>query len=159
MSGDSSYAGLLGMEDGTALGNSDWHRVTQEDINAFGRLTKDEDPYHVDSDWARENSVLGTPISFGFLTMSYLTYFLHQALGKLGIASDDTQLFNFGFNRVRLPEPVPVDAEIRGNFTFAGARVRDSGGVEVTVNATVEIRGNERPALVADWLFVAMTDY
>jgi acyl dehydratase len=155
----SGFSSFLEMQPGTELGASDWHRVSQEDITAFARLTKDEDEYHVNPDWARDNAPLGTTISFGFLTMSMLTYFSHQVFGNLGVgAGDDTQMFNFGFNRVRMPEPVPAGAEIRGHFTFGGARVRDAGGVEITVSVSVEIKDNDRPALVADWLFVAVKD-
>ncbi|HEY5761826.1 MAG TPA: MaoC/PaaZ C-terminal domain-containing protein [Rhodocyclaceae bacterium] len=151
------FLSLLDMRPGTELGASDWYAVTQEDIDAFARLTRDEDPYHTDPGWAREHSPLETTISFGFLTMSMLTHFLHQVFGRLGIESgDDIQVFNFGFNRVRMPEPVPAGAEIRGRFSFVGARLRDNGGAEITVNAVVDIKGNDRPALVAEWLFVAV---
>ena len=153
----SDYTELLNMPAGTALGRSDWHRVTQEDINQFAMLTKDEDPFHIDPEWAKQNSPLGTTISFGFLTLSMLTYFSHQVFNRAGFfSSQETQLFNFGFNQIRLPEPVPAGAEIRGNFTFAGARVRDSGGIEFTTDIVIEIKGNERPALVAQWLGVAV---
>ena len=154
-----NFNSLLEMRPGTELGFSNWHTVTQQDITAFAKLTKDEDPYHVDPDWARDSAPLGTTISFGFLTMSMLTYFSHQVFDKLGLESgNDTQMFNFGFNRVRMPEPVPAGAEIRGRFAFSGARVRDNGGVEITVDAVVDIKGNDRPALVAEWLFVAVRD-
>jgi acyl dehydratase len=150
---------LLGMQPGTELGTSDWHTVTQEDINKFAVLTRDEDPFHTDPKWARANSPLGITISFGFLTMSMLTWFSHQVFAALGISSgDDTQMINFGFNRVRMPEPVPAGAEIRGRFTFGGARVRENGGTEITVNVVVDIKDTVRPALVAEWLFVAVKD-
>ena len=130
-----NFNSLLDMRPGTELGVSQWHTVTQQDITAFAKLTKDEDPYHVDPEWARDNAPLGTTISFGFLTMSMLTFFSHQVFDKLGLESgDDTQMFNFGFNRVRMPEPVPAGAEIRGRFAFSGARVRDNGGIEITVD-------------------------
>lgn len=146
------------MQPGTELGASDWHRISQEDINAFAKLTRDEDEYHINPEWARLHSPLGKTISFGFLTMSMLTFFSHQVFADIGVeTSADTQLFNFGFNRVRMPEPVPAGARIRGHFTFVSARTRDAGGVEITVKAVVEIEGNERPAVVADWLFVAVT--
>lgn len=151
------FTSLLEMPAGTDLGSSDWYRVTQEDINTFATLTKDEDPFHIDPEWAQANSPLGTTISFGFLTLSMLTYFSYQVFGRAGFAAgNDTQMFNFGFNRIRLPEPVPAGAEIRGNFTFTGARVRDNGGVEFTTDVVIEIKGNERPALVAQWLGVAV---
>jgi acyl dehydratase len=146
------------MEPETGLGCSDWYCVTQEDITAFAKLTKDEDDYHINPDWARSHSPLGTTISFGFLTMSLLTYFSRQVFERIGIKSGaGTQMFNFGFNRVRMPEPVPAGARLRGHFVFSGARVREAGGVEITVGVKVEIEGKERPALVADWLFVAVT--
>lgn len=147
------------MPSGTELGVSAWHKVSQEDINEFAKLTRDEDPYHTEPGWAREHAPLGTTISFGFLTLSMLTFFLHQVLDRLGIqAGDDTQMFNLGFNRVRLPEPVPAGAEIRGRFALGASRVRDAGGVELAFDVVVEIRGNDRPALVAEWLGVAVSD-
>ncbi len=145
------------MSPGTDLGASAWHRVTQDDVDAFGRLTRDEDPFHTDPEWAQQSSPFGTTISFGFFTMAMLTYFAHQVLEKHGIVSDDdTQMLNFGFNRVRMPEPVPVGSEIRGRFVFSGMRERPAGGIEITLTTSVEIRGNDRPALVAEWLFVAV---
>lgn len=154
----SPFKVLLDLEPGSELGMSDWHRITQEDINAFGKLTLDEDPYHVNPAWARDHSPLGTTISFGFLTMSMLTWMSHQVFRGLGINTDgDTQLFNFGFNRLRLPEPVPAGAEIRGRFSLARAQVRQSGGIEIALDVTVDIRGKDRPALVAEWLFVAVS--
>jgi acyl dehydratase len=150
---------LLEMPPGTELGVSEWHKVTQEDINAFAKLTRDEDPYHTEPAWAREHSPLGTTIAFGFLTLSMLTCFLHQVFDRIGIrAGEDSQLFNFGFNRVRLPEPVPAGAEIRGRFALDGSKVRQAGGIELTFDVIVEIKGKDRPALVAQWLGVAVTE-
>lgn len=155
--GRRNYRSVLDMAPGTDLGTSDWHRVTQADIDAFAKLTRDEDEFHIDPEFAAAHSPLGTTISFGFLTMSMLTCFSHQVFGRAGIvAGDGVQLFNLGFNRVRMPEPVPAGAEIRGRFTFRGARIRENGGVEFTTDAVVEIRGNDRPALVAEWLGVAV---
>ena len=159
MSGSSAggIQALLDIAPGTELGVSDWHTVTQADINAFASLTRDEDPYHTDPDWARAHSHLGTTISFGFLTLSMLTAFSHEVFDKLSVSpGDDAQMFNFGFNRVRLPEPVPAGAAIRGRFTFAGSRVRDAGGIELSFDVVVEIKGRDRPALVCEWLAVAV---
>ena len=93
------FTELLEMMPGTELGSSDWYTVTQNDINTFATLTKDEDPYHVDPDWAKLNSPLSTTISFGFLTLSMLTYFSYQVFERAGFAhADNTQLFNLGIN-------------------------------------------------------------
>lgn len=148
---------ILELPQGADMGVSAWHRVTQDDVDAFARLTHDTDPFHNDPEWASQASPLGTTISFGFFTLAMLSHFANQVLADLGIESgDETQMLNFGFNRVRMPEPVPVGSEIRGQFVFAGCRERPAGGLEITLTATIEIRGNERPALVADWLFVAV---
>lgn len=152
-----AFESLLRLQPGADLGLSEWFTVTQQDITAFATLTRDEDEYHINPEWAREHSPLGTTISFGFLTMSMLTHLSREVFANFGIGADeDTQMFNFGFNRVRMPEPVPVGARIRGKFSFEGARMRPAGGLEVTVGVIVEIEGNDRPALVAEWLFVAV---
>lgn len=148
---------LLEMPPGTELGVSGWHRVTQSAIDEFGKLTFDPSPHHNDPEWAARHSHTGTTISYGFFTLSLLTYLSQQVFDEHEIGGDEsTQMLNFGFNRVRLPESVPAGAEIRGRFTLAGARWRDSGGLEVTLDTVVEINGNDRPALVAEWLFVAV---
>jgi acyl dehydratase len=145
------------MPPGTELGVSDWLQVTQAQIDEFGRLTFDPSPHHNDPEWAAENSRTGSTISYGFFTLSLLTVFSQQVFARLEIGGDESiQLLNFGFNRVRLPESVPAGAEIRGRFTVSGARWRDAGGLEVTLDSVVEINGNDRPALVAEWLFVAV---
>ncbi len=150
---------LLSLPDGEELGTSEWYRVTQQEVDDFARLTHDEDRHHNDPDWARENSSIGKTISFGFFTLSLLSYFAQQVFEARGISSDAaTQMLNFGFDRLRMPEAVPVGSEIRGRFTYAGSRQRPRGGLEISVTAIVEIKSNARPALVADWLFVAVPD-
>ena len=81
------FTELLEMAPGTDLGSSDWYRVTQDDINTFATLTKDEDPYHINPEWAKDNSPLGTTISFGFLTLSMLTYFSYQVFERAGFVT------------------------------------------------------------------------
>ena len=153
------FSALADMTPGTDLGVSGWYTVTQPDIDAFAKLTRDEDPFHIDPAFARANSPVGETIAFGFQTLSLLTYFSHQVFAALGIAAEaGQQVFNFGFNRVRMPEPVPAGSRIRGRFTFAGARTRESGGLELRLDAVVEIDGSLRPALVAEWLFVVVGD-
>jgi len=153
------FAVLADLAPGTALGVSGWYTVMQTDIDEFAKLTRDEDPFHIDPAFAQVNSPVGATIAFGFQTLAMLTYFSHQVFGALGIAAEaGQQVFNFGFNRVRMPEPVPAGSRIRGHFTFAGARKRESGGLELRLDTVVEIDGRTRPALVAEWLFVVVGD-
>jgi acyl dehydratase len=143
---------LLAMPVGTELGVSDWVLIDQAMISDFGRITRDPDPMHVDPEWAAKNSPFGGTIAFGFQTMSLLTHLLRS------IHKDDlTSLaqgvnLNYGFDRMRLIAPVKVNSRIRGRFTL-GAERADGGGRKIRkVLATIEIEGEERPALVAEWL-------
>lgn len=148
---------LLSMAPGTELGHSDWMTITQEDVNTFGRLTSDPDPYHMDPEFARKHSSIGAPISYGFLTMSMLSHFSAQVFRKAGLSGSARagQLFNLGFDRLRLPEPVVVGAEIRGRFRHKAIAKREDGGYRITLDAIVDIKGIDRPALVAEWIFIA----
>lgn len=123
-------------------------------INGFGELTRDPDPMHVDVAWARTNSPYGNTIAFGFLTMSLLTYMLRDALGTGAPLRDrgPGHYLNYGFDRLRLIAPVPVGARIRGAFEVSETRVDERDRLFTTFHSIVEIEGEERPALVADWL-------
>jgi acyl dehydratase len=140
---------------GEKLGTSSWVTITQQMISDFGRLTNDPDPMHMDPDWCRENSPFGKPISFGFLTMSLLTGMHHEVL-SYAREERTTESFglNYGFNRLRLVEPVPVDSRIRGHFWVQDVTQRREGEYLMTVRVEVEIEGIERPALVGEWLAV-----
>lgn len=132
---------------------SDWVRITQEMIDEFGKCTLDPDPMHIDPEWSAAGP-FGTTISFGFLTMSLLSHLMRAALG-LPHARDlsvNGYYLNYGFERLRLISPVKVDARIRGRFRVVERRNDEHGRVLSTFHCVVEIEGEERPALVADWL-------
>lgn len=133
---------------GTDLGTSEWFTVTQEDITGFGRATHDMDRMHVDPAWARENGPFGGTIAFGFFTLSLLTYFSHNTMKWESLG----EALNYGLNRVRFIEPVPVGARIRGVFTLKSAERRENGNELITFDCRVEIEGKEKPALIAEWL-------
>jgi acyl dehydratase len=140
---------------GSLLGVSPWHQVTQEDINAFGAATHDPDPNHIDPDYARTHGSYRFPIAFGFQTVALLTRLATDA----GIRPRDVaEEFNYGFDRLRLVAPVPVDSRIRGRFVLEGVKEREDGGFLVTYGVTVEIEGSERPALVAQWLALMFSE-
>lgn len=152
MSDTAQLDALLTMPAGTKLGVSDWVVIDQEMIDDFGRVTRDPDPMHIDPEWAANNSPFGETIAFGFLTISLLAHLLRS------IHNDDlTSLahgvnLNYGFDRVRLIAPVRVNSRVRGHFVLGDERA-DSGDRKIRkVLATVEIEGEDRPALVAEWL-------
>jgi acyl dehydratase len=132
---------------------SDWVRITQPMIDEFGRCTLDPDPMHVDPEWAASGP-FGTPISFGFLTISLLSRLLHAALGVPHAHEPDITGYylNYGFERVRLISPVKVDSRIRGRFQKVAQREDEKRRVRSTFHCVIEIEGEERPAMVADWL-------
>jgi len=138
---------------GEKLGTSSWATITQDMITQFGLLTNDPDPMHMDPAWCKVNSPFGKPIAFGFLTISLLTSMYHQVQGY---AREDrtTESFglNYGFDRLRLIEPVPVDSRVRGHFWVEKVARKREGEYLMTVRAEIEIDGIERPALAAEWL-------
>jgi acyl dehydratase len=133
---------------GQELGVSDWLTVTQEQIQAFAEVTRDRQWIHLDAERARTESPYRTTIAHGFLTLSLLSHLHAQAVQirgnfRLGV--------NYGLNRVRFPAPVPAGARIRAHSTLLSVQdVPD--GVQLTWSITVEIEGNPKPALVAEWL-------
>ena len=137
---------------------SDWIVVDQDRISAFGEITEDPDPHHVDPEYAAEHSPWGRTISFGFLTMSLMTPMLYQIYrypmdGGIG----DGYPASYGFEGVRLVAPVLSGSRIRGHFTVKDVRDRKPGQRQVTLGCRVEIEGEERPALVGDWLSIWLT--
>jgi acyl dehydratase len=132
---------------------SDWTLIDQKRISAFGRATDDPDPHHVDPDWAAQHSPSGKTISFGFLTVSLMTSMLYQ-VNRYELDGDPEHGFplNFGFNKLRFVTPVPVDSRIRGHFTVKDVTERKPGQSQTTLECRVEIEGEQRPALVGEWL-------
>jgi acyl dehydratase len=137
---------------GQDLGRSEWLTITQEMITDFGRVTLDgDDPMHNDPVWAKEQGPFGGIVSYGFLTLSLLTYFSHQ-ITKHELLK---YALNYGFDRVRIISPVPVGSRIRGHFVVGDVARRSDGGWQTKINVTVEIEGQEKPALTAEWLSIS----
>ena len=134
---------LLGQE----VAVSDWFEVTQERISEFAQATEDFQWIHVDVERAERESVYGTTIAHGFLTLSLLSCFLVESIELHGTRMG----VNYGFNRVRFTGPVPSGSRVRGRFVLA-ALEDVKGGVQMTWNVSVEREGEEKPVLVAEWL-------
>lgn len=134
---------------GTDVGVSDWKLIDQAMIDGFASLTGDDGPIHTDPVRAAEIAPFGGAIVQGFMMLSHLTGF-----AKALRLPDDGVAFrlNYGFDRVRIVTPVPVDSRIRGRFTVAGLDDRGPSAALLTLKAVVEIEGVDRPAVVADWL-------
>ena len=134
---------------GTELGVSDWKRIDQTAIDGFSALTGDAGPIHNDPREAARIAPFGGTIVQGFMLLGCLTGFAKTLrLPQDGVAFR----LNYGFDRVRIIAPVPVDSRIRGRFTLRDLVARGEGAALATFEAVIEIEGGDTPALVADWL-------
>ncbi len=138
---------------GRELGVSDWLTVDQARIDAFAACTGDRQWIHVDPERARRESPFGTTIAHGLLTLSLLPT-LREQIGVVpeGVA----QVLNYGSDRVRFLTPVKAGARIRARVTLTSAEPKGPGRVLLKTENTVEIEGEDRPALVADTLVLLM---
>jgi len=139
---------------GKVFGPSKEFLVTQEVIDQFASATQDLDPLHINPKWAAESGPFPTTISFGFLTMSYLTAMAHDVLGYEREERDGSNGYplNYGFNKLRFVAPVPVNSEITGTFTIKDMVERKPGQYLTVYEVVINIKGQETPALVGEWL-------
>ncbi len=130
---------------------SDWHPVEQENINQFGRAKGDEDWLHTDPQRAARESTFGGTIAFGFWTISMLTHLARQAAGR--DYPEGAQFgINYGFDRLRMMAPVRVGTRIRCHIRLLDVTPRGDSRILVKTENTIEVEGEEKPALVAEWL-------
>ena len=125
---------------------SDWITITQQQVNLFAEATGDHQWIHVDVERAQAGP-FGAPIAHGFLTLSLIPRFFMMALEIPSRMS-----INYGLNRVRFTAPVKSGKRVRGRFTLGRLDKLEGNGVQVTWSVTVEIEGEAKPALVAEWI-------
>jgi acyl dehydratase len=129
---------------GEELGVSEWHEVTQDEIDAFADATGDHQWIHVDPERAAETP-FGSTIAHGLYTLSLGPRFTFALFTIEGFAFG----LNYGYNKVRFPAPLPVDSRLRMRATPAS--VDDvPGGVQLTITQTFEREGEEKPVCVAE---------
>ena len=134
---------------GKPLGVSDWTTVTQEMIDRFADATGDHQWIHVDTARAAAEMPGGTTIAHGFLTLSLLPM-LSKSVYEVRQRSRG---LNYGSNRVRFTSPVPAGARVRAALVLKASEPVE-GGRRLVTEATVEIEGADRPALVAELITV-----
>lgn len=141
----------LAAQVGQTIGISGWFLVDQHRIDEFADTTQDHQFIHVDPERAKETPFGGT-IAHGFLTLSMLAPMVASC------KKPEVRLsVNYGFNRVRFLAPVRSGKRIRGRFTLLELVEKRPGQWQQTVEATVEIEGEDKPALVAEWIFQHFT--
>ena len=131
---------------GQELGVSDWHAVTQEEINAFADVTGDHQWIHVDPERAKETPFGGT-IAHGYYVLSLAPRFTYEMYTMTGFAF----ALNYGLNRVRFISPMPVGGKVRMRAKLLS--VDDvPGGAQLVTECTFEREGGEKPVCVAETL-------
>ena len=134
---------------GKEVGLTDWIVVDQERINQFADATGDHQYIHLDAERAAQTP-FGSTIAHGFLTLSLLS--MLSGMGG-GLKLENTVMgINYGLDKVRFLNPVKPGAKIRARFVLASAEEKKPGSFLLKHNVTVEIDGEEKPALIADWL-------
>lgn len=124
---------------------TDWVQLNQRQIDLFAEASGDFQWIHVDVERARQESPYGNTIAHGFLTLSLLGQFYAKHVSLPFCAMG----LNYGLNKVRFTSPVVAGSRLRGRFVLA--RLDEiAGGVQLTFQMTLEIEGQERPALVAE---------
>jgi acyl dehydratase len=131
---------------GDTFGPSSWVEIPQSKIDAFAAATGDDQWIHVDPERAKDGP-FGSTIGHGYLTLSLLPIASYEVIPRQG-----GMAINYGLNRVRFPAPVPVGSRLRTSFEVASVDEFD-GGAQVTMTATTEREGGDKPVCVAEGVF------
>lgn len=142
------YQGLVG----TKVAASDWVTVDQVMIDRFADLTGDRQFIHIDPVRAAATPV-GSTIAHGFLTLSLLG---GMGMDSIPLPTGMVMSMNYGFDKLRFLAPVRSGARVRGHFTLTGLEARGKGQHMLHYATYLEIEGEAKPALVADWLIMVV---
>lgn len=133
---------------GKEIGVSEWFELDQDKINGFADLTEDHMFLHVNPEAAKATPFGGT-IAHGLLTLSMMPVMAYQAMPgvegtKMGV--------NYGYDKVRFMAPVKSGKRIRGHFVVKSVEDKGDGRFALNQDVTIEIEGEEKPALCAEWI-------
>jgi acyl dehydratase len=142
--------GIAGLRElaGTTLGPTEWHEITQDQVNLFADATDDHQWIHVDPVRAADGPFGGT-IAHGYLTLSLIIPLWTSLLEIENIGMG----VNYGINKARFPAPVPVGGKIRLTAHVAAVDELDEKSVQLTVDFTMELEGSGKPAVAAQALY------
>src|SRR3569832_2207520 len=138
-----AYQAMVGKETGV----SSWHLIDQPRIDTYAEVIEDHQFIHVDPERAKKETAFGTTIAHGFLTMSLLSIMSYEVMPAIAGA---TMGVNYGFDKLRFISPVRSGKRVRGRFVLAEAKLRKPNELLTRTNVTVEIEGEDKPALVAE---------
>jgi acyl dehydratase len=138
---------------GQEVGTSSWLTIGQDRITSFAGATEDRQFIHVDPQAAAQTPFGGT-IAHGFLSLSLLS---RMAADAMLIPERVTMVVNYGFDKVRFLAPVGAGKRVRGRFALQSVEEKGPGQILLNHDVTVEIEGEDRPALWAQWLTLVYT--
>ena len=144
---------LFKAAEGTESATGDWMEVDQDRINQFADVTLDHQFIHVDPERAKDTP-FGTTIAHGFLTLSLLTHLGASAQPENQDPARHKGVVmgvNYGFDKVRFISPVTVGSRVRVHALLSKVEIKGNA-IQQTRTMTIEIEGQEKPALVADWI-------
>ena len=125
-----------------------WYTIHQQMINDFANATLDKQWIHVDEKRAAKESPFKSTIAHGFMSVAMISKLLEETFAiksvKMGL--------NYGLNKVRFPNPVPVNSELRMHTVVKEIEDLANNGIKITFLCTIEIKGQEKPACVAEFL-------
>src|SRR6202048_2245785 len=137
----SAYQKMVGHE----VGVSSWHLVDQNRIDVI----EDRQFIHIDPERAKKETPFGTTVAHGFLTMSLMSIMSYEVMP---VIEGTTMGVNCGFDKLRFISPVRAGSRVRGRFTLTEAKLRKPTELLPRTNGSVEIEGEAKPAVVADWI-------
>jgi len=140
-----TYQSMVGKE----IGVSSWHLVDQNRINVYADVIEDHQFIHIDPERAKKETAFGPTVAHGFLPLSLLSIMSYEVMP---VIEGTTMGVNYGFDKLRFISPVRAGSRVRGRFTLAEAKLRKPKELQSRTNVTVEIEGEEKPAIVADWI-------
>ena len=133
---------------GKQLPSGEWYAITQEMINDFANATLDKQWIHVDEKRAKKESPFNSTIAHGFMSVSMISKLLEATF----LIKSLTMGLNYGLNKVRFPNPVPVNSALRMIAVVKEIDDISNKGVKVTFSCVIEIKGQEKPACVAEFI-------
>src|SRR5476649_731453 len=140
-----AYQNMVGQE----VGVSSWHLVDQKRIDLYADVIEDHQFIHIDPERARRETSFGATVAHGFLTMSLLSIMSYEVMP---VITGTTMGVNYGFDKLRFISPVRAGSRVRGRFMLAEAKLRTPNELFSRTHVSVEIEGEDKPALVADWI-------
>lgn len=140
---------------GQDIGTSNWVTVDQPLINSFADVTQDHQWIHLDPERSASETPFGGTIAHGFLTLSLASRFAYDVIRPM---QGERMAINYGFNKLRFLSPVPAGSRVRGRFQLQGILRKSDTSLLRTMKLTVEIEGQDTPALIAEWLGMVVFD-